>query len=141
MKLGKMERLNIIVDDLISMSKGTIASCVVTNERGLVVAGKSVDGSSNETLAAMVSLLSDVAVRVNSNLGYGHPKSATIKGFGVLLQVREFLVKSKQFRIGAVTTEQERSRFYILKKRIDGRQIEHNLGVAAEGIRQVLEDT
>jgi signal transduction histidine kinase/predicted regulator of Ras-like GTPase activity (Roadblock/LC7/MglB family) len=108
MKLGKMERLDIIVSDLISLSRGTIASCVVTNERGLVVAGKTTDGSSNETLAAMISLLSDVAVRVNSNLGFGHPKSATIKGLGVSIQIREFLVKNKQFRIGAVTTEQER---------------------------------
>ena len=140
MKLGKMERLDIIVDDLIRLSKGAIASCVVTNERGLIVAGKSVDGSSNEPLAAMISLLSDVAVRVNSNLGYGHPKSASVKGSGVLLQIQEFLVKSKQFRIGAVTTEQERSRFYFLKKRIDDRHIEHNLGIAAEGIRRVLED-
>ena len=141
MKLGKMERLNNIVDDLISLSKGTIASCVVTNERGLVVAGKTIDGSSNETFAAMISLLSDVAVRVNSNLGYGHPKSAAIKGLGILIQIREFQVKSKQFRIGAVTTEQERNRFYFLKKRIDYEYIEHNLGVAAEGIRRVLEDT
>ena len=139
MKLGKMERLDIIVDDLIRLSKGAIASCVVTNERGLVIAGKNIDGSSNETLAAMISLLSDAAVRVNSNLGYGHPKSASIKGYGVLLQIREFQVKSKQFRIGAVTTEQERSRFYFLKKRIDDRQTESNLGTAAERIRRVLE--
>lgn len=140
MKLGKMERLDIIVDDLIKLSRGTIASCVVTNERGLVVTGKTIDGSSNETLAAMISLLSDTAVRVNINLGYGHPKSASIKGLGVVLQIREFLVKNKQFRIGAVTTGQERSRFYFLKKRIDDRQTENNLGTAAERIRRVLED-
>lgn len=140
MKLGKMDRLDIIVDDLIRLSKGTIASCVVTNERGLVVAGKNTDGSSNETLAAMISLLSDAAVRVNSNLGYGHPKSASIKGLGVLIQIQEFPVKNKQFRIGAVTTGQVRSRFNFLKKRIDDRQIEHNLGIAAKGIRRVLED-
>ena len=140
MKLGKMERLNIIVDELIKLSRGTISSCVVTNERGLVVAGKTMDGSSNETLAAMISLLSDAAMRVNSNLGYGHPKAASIKGHGVLLQIREFLVKSKQFRIGAVTTGQERSRFYSLRKRIDERQTENNLGTAAERICRVLED-
>ncbi|MHA2027242.1 MAG: hypothetical protein ACXACG_00330 [Candidatus Thorarchaeota archaeon] len=140
MKLGKMDRLNIIVDDLISSSKGTISSCVVTNERGLIVAGKTNDGSSNETLAAMISLLSEVAARVNSNLGHGHPKSASVKGFGELFQIQEFLVKSKQFRIGTVSTEQERSRFYFLKKRIDEKQIAHYLGVAAKSIRRVLED-
>lgn len=140
MKLGKMERLDIIVDDLIGISRGTISSCVVTNERGLVVAGKNTDGSSNETLAAMFSLLSEAAVRVNSNLGYGHPKSASVKGLGVLIQIREFVVKNKQFRIGVVTTERERSRFYFLKKRIGDEQIERNLGVTAERIRQVLED-
>ncbi|MFX0055192.1 MAG: hypothetical protein ACFFAX_00305 [Promethearchaeota archaeon] len=138
MSTGKHQRLQDIVGELIDNGR-SFMSCVVTNERGLVVAGKSSDGSSNQTLAAMVSLLSDTAVRVSDNLGYGHPKTASVRGFGVTVSLHEFKVKDQWFRIGGVLEGDT-----ILKRGLFGRWrhigAETELVAIANQIRSVLEE-
>ena len=138
MRKGKFELLGEIVERIVTDSKQTFSSCVVTNERGLIVAGKTRDGSSSQTLAAMLSLLSDTAARINDNLGYGHPRSTTIKSLGVLISSQEFLVAERWFRIGAIITENN-GRFSFFRKSIDLKKAEAYLGKAAERIRTVLE--
>lgn len=141
MKLGKIENLNMIIDKLLEDSNGTLSGCVVTNERGLVVAGKTIDGSSNQTLAAMVSILSDAAVRTNENLGLGHPKGIIVKTLGSSIVLREFKVQNRWFRIGAVLTDEGLRRYYIFKRRIDHERTESDLRIAADRVRQVLESS
>ena len=51
--MGTSDRLNAIISNLVSKSKGVIPTCVVTNERGLIVAGTGGDWSFNETVAAV----------------------------------------------------------------------------------------
>ena len=97
MRVGKLERLDGVLDDLI-ISKRRFASCVVTNERGLVVAGRTVDGSSSQTLAAMISLFSDTTIRINENLGYGHPNGAS--GARIcMFAMRDLIRKGGQYGI------------------------------------------
>ncbi|MFW9804221.1 MAG: hypothetical protein ACFFFC_16290 [Candidatus Thorarchaeota archaeon] len=138
MSIGKHEKLEDIVGDLIANGR-SFTSCVVTNERGLVVAAKSSDGSSNQTLAAMVSLLSDAAVRVSGNLGYGHPKTASVRGFGVTVSLHEFKVRDRWFRIGGVLEGDT-----ILKRGLFGRWkhvgAETELVAIAKQIRSILEE-
>ena len=44
MGLGKTERLELLMDNLIDEIGRPFKSCVVTNERGLIVAGKTREG-------------------------------------------------------------------------------------------------
>ncbi|MHA1959899.1 MAG: hypothetical protein ACW99U_06690 [Candidatus Thorarchaeota archaeon] len=139
MGTGKMEQLGRIVEDLIVYSGNRLTSCVVTNERGLVVAGKSSDGSSSQALAAMISLLSDTAARVNGNLGFGHPKTASIGSSGVIVSIREFLVQNRWFRIGAVLTEDNNGRLSFFRRKMNAKKVDDYLMTAAEQVRLVLE--
>ncbi|MHA1948353.1 MAG: hypothetical protein ACW987_00685 [Candidatus Thorarchaeota archaeon] len=139
MTKGKYERLTEILEGLVGESNGRFESCVVTNERGLIVTGKSVKGTSH-TLAAMVSLLSDTASRINENLGFGHPKISSIKSFGVVLSTLEFMVLKKWFRIGAVHIETKRRRLAFFRKKLTSASVDEHLEQAAERIRLVLED-
>ncbi|MFW9800518.1 MAG: roadblock/LC7 domain-containing protein [Candidatus Thorarchaeota archaeon] len=138
---GKMERLGRTVDQLIKDSPGRLSGCVVTNERGLVVAEKSLDGSSSQTLAAMISLLSDTAIRVNDNLGFGHPRTASIRALGALVAIHQFQVQNKWFRIGAVLIDDNDGRFWPLKRHLSVRRVEKSLGSAAQKIRSILESS
>ena len=140
MKPSRMDNLKLIIDDLLEGRKGTFAICVVTNERGLIVAGRSTDGSSTQSLAAMISLLSDTSNRVNENLGYGHPLSATVRTFGTTVLIREFLVRDKWFRIGAVMTQEKQFiRRFFRKQLLNPQIIEERLIIASENIRHILE--
>ncbi|MHA2206412.1 MAG: hypothetical protein ACXABC_11180, partial [Candidatus Thorarchaeota archaeon] len=118
-KPGKMDRLGTIVEKVLWSSSGVVSSCVVTNERGLVVAEKTDDSTSSQALAAMISLLSDAANRVNNNLGFGHPKTTSVKTLGATISVYEFQVQNRWFRIGAVLTGEDQRRFQFLRRRID----------------------
>lgn len=140
MTKGKYEQLTEIVEELVGKSASRFDSCVVTNERGLIVAGKSVNGSSSQTLAAMVSLLSDTASRINGNLGFGHPKVSSIKSLGVIISSLEFMVHNRWFRIGAVHTETTRRRISVFRKKMTPGKVDEYLEHAAKRIRFVLED-
>ncbi len=138
MTLGKLDQLNGIIRQLINTSKGAITNCVVTNERGLVVAGVSTDGSSQQDLAAMISLLSDTAVRVNGNLGFGAPKGVQITGLGVSVSLHEFLVQNRRFKIGAIVQEGYHWRT-LFRSKPASQIVVNKLEKAAGMIRKVLE--
>ena len=76
--MGTSERLNAIISNLVSRSKGVVQTCIVTNERGLIVAGTKGEWSINETVAAMVSLMSETAIRINTNLQFNEPQLASV---------------------------------------------------------------
>lgn len=145
MSIGKIDRLEGILKKMIIKSSKRIASCVVINERGLIVAGIVLDGSSNETLAAMVSLISDTALRVSENLGFGNPRIALVRTLGVTIMMSEFLVMNRRFRIGAVLKKSDR--FSIIKRRMVVEQrmpvdkIEDLFSNTARDIRLILEGT
>jgi len=136
-KLGKMDRLVIVLNDLMKKSDNSMRSCVVTNERGLVVVERSNDGLSSDALAAMVSLLSDAATRVNDNLGFSHPNMASVKGIGVTVALHEFMVSNKWFRIGAVIKDGPSRRSWLRKS--SEKKAWSNLEQAAIKVRSVLE--
>lgn len=139
MTLGKHDRLNNVIENLITESNGALTNCVVTNERGLVVTGISKDGSSSQDLAAMISLLSDTAVRVNNNLGFGTPKGVSIDGIGVTLALHEFLVQNKRFRIGVVIHEGFFRRYFFSRKRSIRHSINDMLQDTSKKVRTILE--
>lgn len=138
MPLGKLDQLNEIIQQLISDSRGALTNCVITNERGLVVAGISTDGSSQQDLAAMISLLSDTAVRVNGNLGFGKPIGVQIRGLGVSISLHEFLVQNRPFKIGAIVQEGHPWRTMFRQKPVH-QIVVNRLQKAATQIRKVLE--
>ncbi len=139
MTLGKHDLLNNIIENLIAESNGALTNCVVTNERGLVVTGISKDGSSSQDLAAMISLLSDTAVRVNNNLGFGAPKGVSIDGIGVTLALHEFLVQNKRFRIGGIIHEGFFKRYFFSRRRSIRYSINDLLQETAKNVRSILE--
>lgn len=137
MREGKIEKLDRIMSDLVGHE---FTSCVVVNERGLVVAGESTEGFSSQILAAMVSLMSDTAIRVNENLGYGHPKTSSIKGYGSSISILEFMIRDAWFRIGAIVSEDYQGGRRFFRKRSKSERVEDKLAVAAKKLRSVLED-
>ncbi len=139
MTLGKHDLLNNLIEGLITKSNGALANCVVTNERGLVVTGISKDGSSSQDLAAMISLLSDTAVRVNNNLGFGAPKGVSIDGIGVTLALHEFLVQNKRFRIGGIIHEGLFKRYFFSRRKSIRYSINDLLQETAKNVRSILE--
>ncbi|MFW9769189.1 MAG: hypothetical protein ACFFF9_16280 [Candidatus Thorarchaeota archaeon] len=139
MREGKTDKLDRIMESLVGPNQN-FTSCVVTNERGLVVAGESIEGFSSQILAAMISLMSDTAIRVSENLGYGHPKTSSIKGYGVLISIQEFMVRDRWFRIGAVLSENTESRMRFFRRGFNPENIESRLAGAAKKLRSILED-
>jgi predicted regulator of Ras-like GTPase activity (Roadblock/LC7/MglB family) len=136
MRIGKTEQLDQIISILIEEIGRPFKSCVVTNERGLIVAGKAKDGSVSERLAAMVSLLSDTSRRVNENLGYDHPRITTIKGSGVSIAVHEFQVQDRWFRIGAELDDGK----FLFYRRVEDKKVWQSLEKTADKVRNVLEE-
>jgi predicted regulator of Ras-like GTPase activity (Roadblock/LC7/MglB family) len=143
--MSKVDKLEGILTKMITKSHETISSCVVITERGLIVAGIVLDGSSNETLSAMVSLMSDTAVRVCGNLGFGNPRIAQIRTLGAIIIMNEFLVANRRFRMGAVLKDYERfsiiRRRMVVKKRMPLEKIEDLFNMTAQDIRKTLEGT
>ena len=137
---GKWERLDEIVSDLMRRSGGRFKSCVVTNERGLIIASRVSNGVSDETVAAMMSLLSETAQRVNSNLGVGFPKTASIKAAGATISLQEFRVLGRHFRIGAILREEPQGRISFFRRGMTLTRMQENMTTAAERIRFVLEE-
>ena len=136
MSLGTIDKLEGILEDLASKSNYSIDSCVVTNERGLVVAGFSINDYSIEALAAMISRLADIAHRVNGNLMLDDPQTMTIGTYNARIATQEFVVLNKRFRVGAVIRNNGRLRYGILRRKLAAEKV---LSSAAEKIRVVLE--
>ncbi len=136
MSQGTMDKLHGILQDMISKSNGSFDSCVITNERGLVVAGFSISDYSTEALAAMISLLADTAYRVNDNLKLDDPQTMIIGTSHTRITTQEFVVLDRRFRIGAVVKGNGRFRHGILRRNSTAEKV---LNSAAEKIRDVLE--
>ena len=102
LSMGTSDKLNAIINNLVSKSKGVVWTCVVTNERGLIVAGTTGDWSFNETVAAMVSLMSETAIRINTNLQFDEPQLASVTSGDTKFLIHEFMVRNRRFRIGAI---------------------------------------
>ncbi|MFW9861521.1 MAG: hypothetical protein ACFFET_04445 [Candidatus Thorarchaeota archaeon] len=143
MSMSKIDRLEGILRRMIIKSNDSMSSSVVITERGLIVAGVVTDGSSSETLSAMVSLMSDTACRVSGNLGFGNPRTALVKTLGVIIVMSEFLVSNRRFRMGAVLKDSERfsilRRRMIVEKRMTMEKIEDLFNKAERDIRKILE--
>lgn len=139
MREGKIQKLERIMENLVGTGR-SFTSCVVTNERGLVVAEDSVDGHSSQTLAAMVSLMSDTAIRVSENLGYGHPKTSIIRGSGVSISIREFMVRDKWFRVGVILSKENQTKKWFFRRNLGTESIESKLTDAAISLRAALEE-
>ncbi len=139
MSIGKIVQLNGIIEETMAEIGKETASCIVINERGLIVAGRMLDGSSSETFAAMISLLSDTALRISGNLKLGSPRTASVKTQGVTVLIYEFLVLNRQFRIGVVMTGLNPGRSSFFRRRMTLEKIENSLDTAAREIRHVLE--
>jgi predicted regulator of Ras-like GTPase activity (Roadblock/LC7/MglB family) len=133
---GKAEKLATVMEDLSKEIGRPFISAVVTNERGLIVAGKSKDGEIKSRFAAMISLLSDTSRRVNKNLGYDHPRITTIKGSGLSIIVHEFEVQKRWFRIGA---ELDDGRFLFFR-RVEDKLVWQYLEKTADIVRHILEE-
>ena len=140
MSLGTIGKLELVLDEMVSKTNTEIGRCVVTNERGLIVAEKKTISTSNETLAAMISLLSDTALRINRNLGLNDPNTATIESMGTIFSMCEFPVNDRRFRIGVIT-EGNRSKFrkrtFLRRRKHD--DLDDTLRIAAKSIQKILE--
>ncbi len=145
MSMSKYERLERILESLVTKSHKGITNCVVINERGLIVASKVLDESSNETFAAMVSLMSDTSLRICNNLDYENPRTTIVRTPSFLVAVNEFLVMKRRFRIGTVFIEKENRKFSLcrgrlfVEKRLKMEKIEDLLIKTTQDIRAVLE--
>lgn len=139
MKEGKIQRLNRIMNELVG-SGVSFTSCVVTNERGLIVAEESIENNSTQTLAAMISLMSDTAIRVSTNLGYDHPTTSSINGLDASIAIQEFIVQDRWFRIGAIVSKNNQSKKRFFKKSFNPKKIESKLAEAARKLCAILEE-
>lgn len=144
MTTNKVDRLEGILRGMIAKSNRTISSCVVTTERGLIVAGVVLDGSSNETLSAMVSLMSDTAARVCGNLGFSNPRTTVVRTADRIVVMSEFPVMDRRFRVGAVLNDSRK--FSILRgrlsveKRIPMERIDSLFSEVSSNVREILEE-
>ena len=139
MREGKTEKLERIMTDLVGRNQD-FTSCVVTTERGLVIAGDSIEGFSSQILAAMISLMSDTAIRVSENLGHGHPKITSIRGLGVSISIQEFMVRDRWFRIGAIYSDDKQKWRRVFRRGFRHERIESRLEGATKKLRSILED-
>ncbi|MHA1909787.1 MAG: roadblock/LC7 domain-containing protein [Candidatus Thorarchaeota archaeon] len=139
MAIGTVDKLERIVGNLMKRSGGRFTCCVVTNERGLVVAGQGLDRTSNETLAAMMSLLSETSRRIINNLEIGEPRTASIKTLNATLSLYEFMVGNRPFRIGAILNEERIGRFSFMRRGMTLTRMQENINIAADQIIRVLD--
>jgi predicted regulator of Ras-like GTPase activity (Roadblock/LC7/MglB family) len=136
---GKANTLEKILNTLMRKSGGRFDSCVVTNERGLVVAWKGNNSISHDTLAAMMSLFSETSRRINGNLQIGDLRTASIKTIDATLSLHEFNVHGKTFRIAAILNERDRKRFSFFRRGMTLTRIQENIDNAAFQIKSALE--
>ncbi|MFW9919686.1 MAG: roadblock/LC7 domain-containing protein [Candidatus Thorarchaeota archaeon] len=138
MPIGTGKKLDNILSDLMQRSGGRFRSCIITNERGLIVAWKGDSGISRDTLAAMMSLFSETSQRIISNLGIGKPQAASIKTIEATLSLHEFYVAGKLFRIAAILDE-SKHRFSFFRRGMSLARMQENIDKAASEIKTVLE--
>ncbi len=143
MTIGKGELLSQVIDDLTRELDQNLVMCVVTTERGLIVAAGGDDQLSNN-LAAMVSLMVDTSHRVAESLDLSTPRVTRIDTTDWTTMVYEFPVHGRPFRLGVVlgawSAGRSRSRWrWSLRRRRGRRNVQEVLGKAADRIREILE--
>ncbi|MFW9849582.1 MAG: roadblock/LC7 domain-containing protein [Candidatus Thorarchaeota archaeon] len=139
MSHGKARNLDRILENLMRKSGGRFDSCVVTNERGLVVAWKGNNGVSHDALAAMMSLFSETSRRINTNLHIGDLRTASIKTIDATLSLHEFMVNDRAFRIAAILNEEQKKRFSFFRRGMTLTRMQENINTAAFQIKAALE--
>jgi predicted regulator of Ras-like GTPase activity (Roadblock/LC7/MglB family) len=137
-KGGKVGRLNDTIIELAKETKGRIEIIVVTTDRGLIVAGSLSDRASNETLAAMASLISETSIRVCNNMEMDRPKSTTIKTKNATIILIEFLVVDRWFRLGAKISKSGTRRYGIFRKQLTFNMMEEKLYKMSGDISRIL---
>ncbi len=114
--------------------------CVVTNERGLIVASTGSIGPFEERLAAMASLLAETGKRVVSTVELGVLSHASVATLDDTLIMYEFPVRGRPFRMVVVIPTRETRRgglLRIFRSRID---METGLAQTIESVKKILEE-
>ncbi len=143
MSLAKGKRLENVIRSLQSQLNNLIDLCIITNERGLIMATLKSNPREDERAAAMISLASDTAYRVASNIEIGSTNTIKIVADEGTFFVSEFLVNDRRFRIGAIMKKgtfreiiRKGRRFFWRKTMTE----EDLFREAAEKARMILED-
>ncbi|MGQ4871842.1 MAG: hypothetical protein ACP6IT_08400 [Candidatus Thorarchaeota archaeon] len=135
---GKSERLDRILQGLHSELGESLRTCVVTNERGLIVAALDTHSTTNESVAAMVSLVSDTSRRVAQNLQLEKMSLIQVSTPNNRFVVHEFDVHGRPFRLGVVVEGDILRRG--IRQLLRRRNVDQILLRAAKEIRKVMEE-
>ena len=135
---SKTSRLELALEKFFQRRQRNVKACVVVNERGLLIADKTVDGISSSSLAAMIALISDVTSRVNTTLNMGEYHHISFISSIESLHIKTFHMGDFSFRIGALTT-QVRKRHPIKRLRFHFRGIEKDLEIVGNDIKEVMQ--
>ncbi|MHA1653071.1 MAG: hypothetical protein ACTSYX_05665 [Candidatus Thorarchaeota archaeon] len=135
---GKSERLDRILRNLHSDVGESLRTCVVTNERGLIVAALDTHSTTNESVAAMVSLVSDTSHRVAQNLQLEKTSLVQVNTPSDKFVVLEFDVHGRPFRLGVIVGGDMPRR--SIRQLLRRRNVDHILLRAAKEIRKVMEE-
>ncbi len=132
--------MKLLIEEIQGKFGSNLRSCLVTNERGLIIAASGAEQDLSEKLAAMMSLASDSALRISEHVGLEATDSIRIKGQKGVFTIYEFPVHGRRFRMGVLFTKMP-----ILKKVRRGifkrsPSVEQVLADAASKIRKILEE-
>ncbi len=137
-KLTKITRLERTLDKFFQKSSKNIKACVVVNARGLLIADKANGDFPISSLAAMIALVSDVDIRVTSNLNLGESRLVSFSSSNGFFYVKNFYIENYQFRIGTLTTKLRRRDF--LKRLITPlRSIERDLEKMGNEVKEIIQ--
>ncbi|MEM2142210.1 MAG: roadblock/LC7 domain-containing protein [Candidatus Thorarchaeota archaeon] len=140
MSVGRGQRLNDTLRDVFRGTSETVRWCIVTNERGLIVASITDIGPQEEKLAAMASLLSETSKRISTNIEGGKFDTANIEFSGHRMSMAEFPVRGRPFRIAVVTSQARPAGLMNRLRRLRHPGVTKLLSTAAVRIAQILEE-
>ncbi|MHA1807383.1 MAG: hypothetical protein ACTSX2_07385 [Candidatus Thorarchaeota archaeon] len=102
MTVSKGIRLEGVIRELRERLGHRLKNCLITNERGLIMATLKNEQFENERAAAMISLASDSAQRISTHIEIAPHEAIKIEGREGTFVINEFLVKDQRYRIGAL---------------------------------------
>ncbi len=141
MSIGRGYKLMNEINRLSVLIGREISNCIITNERGLIVASLRPIGPFEEKLAAMASLLSETGKRVASNIELGDMHRVVVGSFHATLIMQEFPVKGRSFRIILVMPGEESVRHSMLHRIFRARHTpESGLAHTIEAVTKILEE-
>ncbi|MFX0093022.1 MAG: roadblock/LC7 domain-containing protein [Candidatus Hodarchaeota archaeon] len=136
--MSKKDVLESILDNFFLKRLNEVTTFVVTNERGLIIVDKAIDGISTSSLAAMTSLMSHTTNRVNKNLNLGEWDLISLSSSKGVLYIKTFEILSREFQLGALLNRTERlHRLRWLRRR--RRNIENDLEAVIKEIKEIIE--